>query len=95
MKNNNKEPICYNCGKSGHFKADCFKKKKDEKLKEKEADKGKKKKSHKKEKRAMAVAWSDEDVSSNKSSRAEEVGLMADYEVTSSPCCPHVRSLFF
>ena len=40
-KHNNKEPICYNCGKSGHFKADCFKKKKDEKHKEKEAVKKK------------------------------------------------------
>ena len=40
-KHNNKEPICYNCGKSGYFKADCFKKKKDEKPKEKEAVKEK------------------------------------------------------
>ena len=86
---NNKEPICYNCGKSGHFKADCFKKKKDEKLKGKDADKGKKKKSHKKGKRAMAAAWSNEDASSSESSGAEEVGLMVDYEVTSSPFSSH------
>ena len=38
---NNKEPICYNCGKSGHFNVDYFKKKKDEKPKEKEAVKRK------------------------------------------------------
>lgn len=88
-KNNNKEPICYNCDKSSHFKADCFKKKKDEKPKEKEADKGKKKKSHKKGKRGMAAAWSDEDVSSSESSAVEEVGLMADFEITSSPLSSH------
>ena len=63
--------------------------KKDDKAKIKEADKGKKKKSHKKGKRAMAVSWSDEDVSSSESSGAEEIGLMADYEVTSSPFSSH------
>ena len=47
-KHNNKEPICYNYGKSSHFKANCFKKKKDENPKEKEAIKEKKKKSYKK-----------------------------------------------
>ena len=53
---NNKEPTCYNYGKLGHFKTDCFKKKKDNKLKEKDADKGKKKKFYsKKGKRAMAA----------------------------------------
>ena len=86
---NNKEPTCYNCDKSGHFKANYFKKKKDDKLKEKDADKGKKKKFHKKRKRTMIVAWSDEDTSSSESSRAEEVGLMVDYEVTSSPFSSH------
>ena len=69
--------------------ADYFKKKKDEKLKEKDADKGKKKKSHKKGKRAMVAAWSNEDVSSSESSGAEAIGLMADYEVTSSPFSSH------
>ena len=56
-----------------------------------DADKGKKKKFHKKGKRAMAmaVAWSDEDASSNESSGAEEIGLMADHEVTSSPFFSH------
>ena len=33
---NNKETTCYNYGKLGHLKADCFKKKKDDKLKEKD-----------------------------------------------------------
>ena len=37
----------------------------------------------------MAAAWSDEDASSNKSSAVEEVGLMADFEVTSSPFSSH------
>ena len=55
MKHNNKEPIYYNYGKSSHFKADCFKKKKDEKPKEKEAVK-EKRKTYKKGKRAMAAA---------------------------------------
>ena len=89
LMKNNKEPICYNFDKSGHFKTYYFKKKKDEKLKEKEADKGKKKKSHKKGKRTMAVAWYDEDVSSSESSGTEEIGLMADYEITSSPFSSH------
>ena len=91
-KHNNKEPICYNCGKSGHIKADCFKKKKDEKPKE--AIKEKKKKSYKKGKRAMAAAWSHEDVSSSESSAAKEVGLMVDFEVTSSPFSSHSSTKF-
>ena len=37
----------------------------------------------------MAAAWSDEDASSDKSSAAEEVGLMADFEVTSSLIFSH------
>ena len=86
---NNKEPTCYNYGKLSHFKANCFKKKKNGKLKEKDADKEKKKKFHKKGKRAMAVAWSDEDASSSESSEAEEIGLMADHEITSSPFSSH------
>ena len=86
---NNKEPTCYNCGKSGHFKTDYFKKKKYDKLKEKDADKGKKKKFHKKGKRAMVAAWSDKDASSSESSGVEEIGLMVDYEVTSSHFSSH------
>ena len=37
----------------------------------------------------MAAAWSDEDVSSSESSAVEEVGLMVDFEVTSSPFSSH------
>ena len=37
----------------------------------------------------MAAAWSDEDASSDKSFAAEEVGLMADFEVTSSLISSH------
>ena len=37
----------------------------------------------------MAAVWSDEDDSSSESSEAEEVGLMADHEVTSSPFSSH------
>ena len=89
---NNKEPVYYNCGKTGHYKADCFKKKNDDraKNKEKKAVKGKKKKFfNKKEKRAMAAVWSDEDDSSSESSEAEEVSLMANHEVTSPPSTSH------
>ena len=83
---NNKEPTCYNCGKSGHFKTDYFKKKKDDKLKKKDADK---KKFYKKGKRAMVAAWSNEDASLSESSGAKEINLMADHEVTSSPFSSH------
>ena len=37
----------------------------------------------------MAAAWSDEDDSSSESSEDEEVGLMADHEVTSPPSTSH------
>ena len=62
--NNSKEAICYNYGKIGHFKADCFKKMKDDKAREKEVTKGKKKMFYK-EKKVMAAAWSDEDTRSS------------------------------
>ena len=44
---------------------------------------------NKKEKRVMAATWSDEDDSSSESSEVEEVGLMVDHEVTSSPSTSH------
>ena len=59
LTKNSEEPIYYNCGKTGHFKVDCFKKKNDDKFKNKEKEevKGKKKKFYdKKGKRAMAAA---------------------------------------
>ena len=37
----------------------------------------------------MAAAWSDEDASSSESSTAEEVGLIVDFEVTSSSFSSH------
>ena len=37
----------------------------------------------------MAVAWSDEDDLSNESSKAEELDLMVDHEVISSPFSSH------
>ena len=37
----------------------------------------------------MAAAWSDEDDSFNESSKSEEVDLMTDHEVTSSPFSSH------
>ena len=37
----------------------------------------------------MAAAWSNEDDSSSESSEPEEVGLMADYEVTSPLSTSH------
>ena len=37
----------------------------------------------------MAAAWSDEDASSSESSRVEEISLMVDHEVTSSPFSSH------
>ena len=37
----------------------------------------------------MAATWSDEDGSSSESWEAEEVGLMANQEVTSSPSTSH------
>ena len=90
----NKEPTCYHYGKKGHFKANWFKLKNDDKAKNKDVVKEKKKKKSfsKKGKRAMVVAWSDEDGSSSESSKDEEVGLMTDHEVTSSPSSSHSLS---
>ena len=42
----------------------------------------------------METTWSDEDASSGKSSAAEEVGLMADFEVTSSLISSHSSTEF-
>ena len=42
----------------------------------------------------MAAAWSDEDASSSESSGVEEIGLMADHEVTSSPFSSHSSNNF-
>ena len=72
----------------GDFKAECFKKKKDDRVRTKEVVK-EKRKTFKKGKRAMAAAWSNEDASFDKSSVAEEVGLMVDFEVTSSLISSH------
>ena len=59
---NSKKTICYNCGKTGHFKVDCFKKKNDNRVRTKDAIKNKKKELYnKKGKRAMAATWSDKD----------------------------------
>ena len=87
---NSKELTCYNYGKIGHFKSDYFKKKKDEKTREKEAVKGKKKRFYK-GKKPMAVVWTDEDASSSsrESEVEEQIGLMADHEVTSPPSTSH------
>ena len=57
--------------------------------KKKKPSKGRRRSLTRKKKRAMAAAWSDEDVSSSESSAVEEVGLMADFEVTSSPFSFH------
>ena len=38
----------------------------------------------------MTTTWIDEDESLSESSEAEEIGLMADHEVTSSPSISHL-----
>ena len=54
---NSKEPVCYNYGKIGHFEADCFKKKNDDRARTKDVVNNKKKELYnKKEKRVMAAA---------------------------------------
>ncbi|MQL69927.1 hypothetical protein Taro_002249 [Colocasia esculenta] len=61
------EPICYECKKPGHIKAECLKLKK---AKFKKKDHSKKFRKHKK--KAMAAAWSNDSDSDSESSSSEE-----------------------
>ncbi|MQM09117.1 hypothetical protein Taro_041983 [Colocasia esculenta] len=69
------EPICYECMKPGHIKAECLKLKKPE-FKKKDSSK----KFRRYKKKAMAAAWSnnsDSDSESNSSSEEEEEANLA------------------